>query len=568
MVMEVLTLILDHMVTSSLNFRFHNKCEKQRIVNLCFADDLFLFTRGEVKSVKPVLEGLDRFKKWSGLVPSIPKSTVYFANVADQVKQNILALLSFKEGCLPVRYLGVPLISTRLMYKDCKVLVERMENMITHEGNKYLSFAGRLQLIRAVLSSLHVYWASVFILPQRVIKDLEKKMRDFLWSNGPLGKGKSKVAWKTVCLPASEGGLGIKRICDVNRALMVYHMWNIITNRESLWVKWIHTYKLRQRSFWDIPLKQGSSWGWRKLMKLRTNVRNHIWSKIGDMKLTSAWFDKWSVVDPIGNIVTPRMIKQAGFHLDSTVADVVRDGRWTWPLAWLELYPALTHVQPPNLKPNVKDTHVWIDNDGKQVTYSAKSVWDTIRNHNHPVPWQNIVWFSQCIPRHAFLMWLVIGERLKTQDKLKDWDVSGGTNLRLVCCPLCQYGNDSHPHLFFECAFSSQVWLNVKRLGVMDHLSDKWENIMDYLISITKSKSAKSIIGRMIVAATAYHIWQERNTRLFSDKKRSVNQVVEAIACTVCLKLITLKFKHTRQVELIINKWRLPKGVIIQDEFR
>ncbi|KAJ0892299.1 hypothetical protein HanPSC8_Chr09g0364271 [Helianthus annuus] len=30
--------------------------------------------------------------------------------------------MPFQEGSLPVRYLGVPLISSRLLYKDCEVL--------------------------------------------------------------------------------------------------------------------------------------------------------------------------------------------------------------------------------------------------------------------------------------------------------------------------------------------------------------------------------------------------------------------------------------------------------------
>ncbi|XP_022014922.1 uncharacterized protein LOC110914438 [Helianthus annuus] len=309
LVMEVLTLRLDHMVATSLNFRSHNKCDKQRIVSLCFADDLFMFARGEVKSVKLVLEALESFKNMSGLVPSIPKSTVYFANVTNQVKQRILELVSFKEGCLPVKYLGVPLISSRLLYKDCQILVEKMENKITYWGNKFLSFAGKLQLIRSVLSSMHVYWASVFILPKRIIKELERKMKDFLWRSGSVGKGKAKVAWKTICRPRDEGGLGIKCVDDVNKALMTFHVWSLLTNRESLWVKWIHTYKLKQRCFWDVPVKQGNSWGWRKILKLRPLIREHMWSKIGDGMATYAWYDKWSHADPIGSFITPRMIQ-------------------------------------------------------------------------------------------------------------------------------------------------------------------------------------------------------------------------------------------------------------------
>jgi hypothetical protein len=77
---------------------------------VCFADDLFLFARGDVSSVECLMHSLQDFSKMSGLVPSIPKSTVFFCNVGDQVKCLILDLMPFKEGTLPVRYLGVPML--------------------------------------------------------------------------------------------------------------------------------------------------------------------------------------------------------------------------------------------------------------------------------------------------------------------------------------------------------------------------------------------------------------------------------------------------------------------------
>ena len=81
--------------------------------------------------------------------------------------------MPFEEDTLPVKYLGVPLISTRLVYRDCKELVEKVQHRIQDWKNKFLSFAGRLQLVQSVLSSMHVYWASVFILPSRVMLNIE-----------------------------------------------------------------------------------------------------------------------------------------------------------------------------------------------------------------------------------------------------------------------------------------------------------------------------------------------------------------------------------------------------------
>ncbi|GJW77266.1 protein LAZ1 [Tanacetum coccineum] len=130
MVMEVLTLILKKMVRNSDLFRYHKQCEELEIINVCFADDLFIFARGDVNSARVILESLEEFKLASGLVPSLPKSTAYFCNVIQHVKQAILNIMPFSEGDLPVTYLGVPLISSRLLNRDCKILMEKAKNRI------------------------------------------------------------------------------------------------------------------------------------------------------------------------------------------------------------------------------------------------------------------------------------------------------------------------------------------------------------------------------------------------------------------------------------------------------
>ena len=67
--------------------------------------------------------------------------------------------MPFRTGELPIRYLGVPLVSKGLRIKDCKVLIDIVEKRIGDWRTKCLSFAGRLQLIASILFSLQVYWA-------------------------------------------------------------------------------------------------------------------------------------------------------------------------------------------------------------------------------------------------------------------------------------------------------------------------------------------------------------------------------------------------------------------------
>lgn len=160
--------------------------------------------------------------------------------------------MGFEEGFLPVRYLGVPLVTSRLQHRDCLPLIDKMEKHLSSWKNRCLSYAGKLQLVISVPSSMQVYWASVFILPSSVLKAMEKLMRSFLWASGDLVKGQVKVAWNDVCnKPKEDGGLIIRSLRLWNTSLMVNHVWNIV-GKSSLWVKWIHTYCLRGRNFWDV----------------------------------------------------------------------------------------------------------------------------------------------------------------------------------------------------------------------------------------------------------------------------------------------------------------------------
>ncbi|GKD00740.1 hypothetical protein Tco_1171014, partial [Tanacetum coccineum] len=151
LVMEILTLIIKRRVRDSDVFTYHRYCSKLELVNLCFADDLFLFAYGNASSASVIMEALDEFKHASGLTPSLPKSTAYFCNVTNHVKLFILQILPFKEGRLPVKYLGVPLVPSRLIYKDCKELIEKVQSRVDDWKNKSLSIAGRLQLVSSVI---------------------------------------------------------------------------------------------------------------------------------------------------------------------------------------------------------------------------------------------------------------------------------------------------------------------------------------------------------------------------------------------------------------------------------
>ena len=165
--MNVLSKLLDAAAKHGV-FMYHPKCKKISLTHLCFADDLLIFSKGNLSSILGIQNVLNVFYAMSGLQLNCAKSELFSSGVGKGNLDEIQHVTGFKTGSLPVRYLGVPLVTRRLTDKDCRPLVERITSRINHWSAKLLSFAGRLQLVQTVLYTIQNYWCRQFLLPKSV----------------------------------------------------------------------------------------------------------------------------------------------------------------------------------------------------------------------------------------------------------------------------------------------------------------------------------------------------------------------------------------------------------------
>jgi hypothetical protein len=105
-----------------------------------------------------------------------------------------------------------------------------------------------------VLYSVQVYWSSIFILPKQIIKAIEQKFNRFLWNGNDEGNARAKVSWSVLSMPKKEGGLGIKKLEEWNRAAMIRHIWSLFVKAGSLWVAWVKENLLKGKSFWQVSI--------------------------------------------------------------------------------------------------------------------------------------------------------------------------------------------------------------------------------------------------------------------------------------------------------------------------
>jgi hypothetical protein len=340
--MEVFSRIMNVSTGTDSGFMFHPYCFKVKLTHLCFADDLLIFSEASLSSINVIKAALLEFEDLSGLKANPSKSSFYCSGISERVKQILLSSMQMKEGKLPVRYLGVPLISSRLSSTDCGVLLERITRRIDSWLCRNLSYAGRLQLLSSVLYSLQVYWTSIFILPKKVIKAIEQKFNRFLWNGKDVEAAKAKVAWNDICFPKKEGGLGLKRIDVWNKTSMLRHIWNLFARSGSLWVAWIKENFLKKRSFWNVNIPQNCSWCWRKLLKLRDIAKKFLRFEVGDGKNIHLWMDFWH---PDGILLEKygfRAVYDAQSSVEARLSSVIHDGEWFWRPARSE---ALVDIQ-------------------------------------------------------------------------------------------------------------------------------------------------------------------------------------------------------------------------------
>ena len=88
--------------------------------------------------------GLDRFAGWSELKLNVQKSHLIISGSTQGLREDMLTLLGFQEGQLPMRYLGLPLLFSKLSFSDCQLLLTKIDQRIAGWEGLALSYAGRV----------------------------------------------------------------------------------------------------------------------------------------------------------------------------------------------------------------------------------------------------------------------------------------------------------------------------------------------------------------------------------------------------------------------------------------
>lgn len=486
MMMNILSLMLNRAALSG-SFGYHQHCADQQLTHLCFADDLLIFTEGTESSLEGVFTVLSDFEMMSGLAVNVSKTNMFSSGIAEVEIQRIASRFGLTRSNLPVRYLGTPLCTKKLSFSDCDPLLLQIKKKLSSWTTRSLSMAGRLTMLTSVISGIIGYWSSAFLLPKRVMKAINSLCSSFLW-HGTIGISTgAKVAWKALCTPKTEGGLGIRNIETWSETCALKLIWMLFFRAGSIWVAWMRQRYLNRASFWSLNEKNYTySWMFRRLLKLRPKALDFIRISIGRGDDTYFWWDPWTPFGPLYSYLGQDGPTLLGIPLFALVSDVWNGSSWSFSAArsnrQLQLLSFLTTISPAN----GPDVPKWIINGNTHKSFISRLVWEAIRPHLPVKAWAPLLWHKGLIPRHATTTWLFILDRNPTLDRLLSWGLDVDT-----ICLLCGNADESRNHLFFECPYSVEVWSSICARLNFTSPPTSWNATMAWLPNASSDRSIK-----------------------------------------------------------------------------
>lgn len=103
---------------------------------------------------------------------------------------------------------------------------------------------------------------------------------------------------------------------------------------------------------------------------------------------------------------------------------------------------------------------------------------------------------------------------------------------------LCNAAMETEDHLFLDCIFSTGIWKGlILKLGLVRNLQPSWDEEIIWCVQNFSGSDCISLVKRLVLNGFIYHIWQERNQRVFKATSNSQDQVSLLMVQDVRMKL-------------------------------
>ena len=529
--MEVLSSLLKRAVDGNFisGCRLGNREGGELVIShLLYADDAIVFCEANSEQLMCLRWTLMWFEAVSGLKINLNKSEIIPLGRVDNV-ESLAVELGCRVGSLPTRYLGLPLGAPHRALRVWESIEERFRKRLSSWKRQYISKGGRLTLIRSTLSSLPIYFLSLFRMPKSVCARLEKIQKDFLWGGGNLDRKPHLVNWKTVCLEKSRGGLGVRGLSVMNQALLCKWCWRFANERDSLWRMVISAKFGEEAGGWySRDIRGGYGTGlWKDIRKERLSFSQNVIPSLGNGSRLAFWKDPWGE-ETVLSLAFPTLFNLAA-HKDARVVDVwdfsVEAGGWSpvflrpfndWEMEEVERFFIFLHNK--KIRPDQEDRLLLRDSstDGFSVRHMyRKLMFAPLLDFPSRSIWNPIV-----PPKLGFFAWEASWGKVLTLDQLKRRGIHIANR-----CFLCEEHEETIDHLLIHCSRAKMLW---DLLLAITEANWVFPSTVRQLLLAWQSASVGKKRKRVWMAAPLcffWTLWMERNRVVFENETPSVHRM-------------------------------------------
>lgn len=517
--MDLLFRSLESMVNVGLiqGVRMAPSC--QPITNILYADDLLLLGKAQLQEAHLVKQALQAFAAVSGQRIGPGKSSIWFSNITGETDRELIAnCFEVKQDVISLSYLGAPIATTAQAFD---FLIEVVSSRLNSWKSKLLSQAGRIILIKSVLQAILIYFMATTMIPANVIKKLNALIRKFFWGKVDKQRYMALLAWEKISAPIGLGGLGLRDLSIMNKAMLMKMLWRMVMGSEALWAQQLRAKYLPRSHLWSSKRGSRCTGFWRGLLALREHLQSMVAWQLGDGSICRIFAEPWF---PQALSHTP----QTQQDRLATVNSLVDEGTGLWKvdlIAGRFRYAAamaiISNIRPPT---QGRGTNRLIFSLSSNGLYSVKKAYASLYTKlSHQLSgglgvndqrltrlWKHIWHAGQLPPRLRVFLWKlahsaiplgkVMSSRLRRGDPI---------------CQMCGQEEEDALHLAMLCSFSRSVWLG-RRLAIR---TDRFgPNIQRALIDLME------MVPEPLweeVGLTLWAIWRSRNNLVFQGKQPS-----------------------------------------------
>ena len=499
---------------------------------MLFADDTLFFCKTNPRSVSTLLSILSLYEQASGQRINPLKSGVTFSNkMPQELKDKVQSDLGIeKEGGVG-KYLGVPKHFGRKKRDLFTPIVDRIRHKASSWSRKHLSMAGKMFLLKDVLSAIPNHSMQCFKLPQSLCKRIQSALTRFWWDSKEGKRGMSLVAWDTMIKSKRDGGLGFRDIQSFNDALLAKISWRILSSASSLLASVLAGKYFHNQEFLHVKAPSACSHGWRGILIGRDLINEQLGWAIGNGESVSVWNDQWLYADRKGSPIGPAPESSK----DLKVADLFREQTRVWDSQKIEdLFPLLqgTIMSIKPSKCGGSDKRIWLNQSSGQ--YTAKSGYFVALQKNYPMlakpqvhhqDWIQDLWKIPMTPKIKLLIWkikhgaLPVGEVLRARQIIP--------NSKCIRCDC----SETIIHLFFHCEFARKVWELIPVSGGFNcdqvvNFDAAWKSALQATV-LPPIGLADTSLAPWIISS----IWTARNFLIFQKRQFSAQETMVKEIC-------------------------------------